>query len=65
MTEFVGYEFVFTEGLVKLEQESYMKKLVEAFGLKAGKPYGTPMQSNLDLEKNNMLISIPGHRDFV
>ena len=53
VTKFVGYEFEVTEGSVKLKQEAYIKKLVEAFGLEDGKSYETPMQSNLDLEKNN------------
>ena len=31
VTKFVGYEFEVTEGSVKLKQEAYIKKLVEAF----------------------------------
>ena len=53
VTKLVGYEFDVTEGSVKLKQESYIKKLVEAFGLEDGRSYETPKQSDLDLEKNN------------
>ena len=38
---------------MKLKQEAYIKKLGEAFELEDGKFYETPMQSHLDLEKNN------------
>ena len=49
----MGYEFEVTDGSVKLKQEGSIKKMVEAFGLKDGKCYETPMQANLDLSKNN------------
>ena len=48
----LGMKITHNNGSIRIDQEHYVKALVTKYNMEDAKTYGTPMQSNIKLEKS-------------